>query len=399
MHVRIDHLLLGYCEFLVKAEQSAAFLNVCHALSCPYEWLGTRENAFCVRCLTHRYAAMARACEAAGVVLTPMRRAGLPAFLCRYRRRVGILVGGIVAAMVFYLASNVVWDVRVEGEGGVNAVQLKRELSLCGLSVGTFIPSLDTDEVESRLVTTSGDVAWVSVNRKGTVAYVQVRPLLKPEAVDSAGATVNLVASQDGVVESVRLMAGDVAIRPGDVVRKGQLLIAGVRDIREDGFVLTEARGEVLARTTHTLTVEIPLVYEQKTYTGAPKAEKTLFFFGKAIKITKNAGIMGESCDIIRKMENFTLFGRRALPISMETVHVMPYEMTTRTLTPEEAEALAYEQLWQRLTLATSGGTLLSRRVEGEVTDEVCRLVCTYTCVENIAIPLPFAAEESESVS
>jgi hypothetical protein len=77
---------------------------------------------------------------------------------------VGILVGGIVAAMVFYLASNVVWDVRVEGEGGVNAVQLKRELSLCGLSVGTFIPSLDTDEVESRLVTTSGDVAWVSVN-------------------------------------------------------------------------------------------------------------------------------------------------------------------------------------------------------------------------------------------
>jgi hypothetical protein len=68
-----------------------------------------------------------------------------------------------------------------------------------------------------------------------------------------------------------------------------------------------------------------------------------LFFFGKAIKITKNAGIMGESCDIIRKMENFTLFGRRALPISMETVHVMPYEMTPRTLTPEEAEALAYE--------------------------------------------------------
>ena len=108
---------------------------------------------------------------------------------------------------------------------------------------------------------------------------------------------------------------------------------------------------------------------------------------------------MGDSCDIIRKMENFTLFGRRPLPISMETVQVRPFEMTTQTLTPEEAEALAYEQLWQRLTLATSGGTLLSRLVVSEVTDKVCRLVCTYTCVENIATPLPFAAEESESVS
>jgi similar to stage IV sporulation protein len=389
MHVRIDHLLLGYCEFLVKAEQGAAFLNVCHALSCPYEWLGTRENAFCVRCLTHRYAALVRACEAAGVVLTPMRRAGLPAFLCRYRRRVGILVGGIVAAMVFYLASNVVWDVRVEGEGGVNAVQLKRELSLCGLSVGTFIPSLDTDEVESRLVTTSGDVAWVSVNRKGTVAYVQVRPLLKPEAVDSAGATVNLVASQDGVVESVRLMAGDVAIRPGDVVRKGQLLIAGVRDIREDGFVLTEARGEVLARTTHTLTVEIPLVYEQKTYTGAPKAEKTLFFFGKAIKVTKSTGIVTGNCDTIKKMEIWSLPGGVALPIHTEATVARIYERQIVAWSDEQLYEQAYEQLERELSAHTAGGMLLSQRVSSEITDEGILLSCRYQCVENIAKTLP----------
>ena len=397
--MRIDHLLLGYCEFWVTEGETAAFFNVCHIHAYLYECVGPREGRWYFRTRRALYPRLLRDCEQEGVCLQLVRRAGLPALLFRYRRRVGVLVGALAAAVVCYLASNVVWDVRVECEGDLDAVQVKRTLSECGLSVGTFLPRLDTDEVESRLLTTANDVAWVSVNRKGTVAYVQVRPLLKPEPVDSAGATVNLIASQDAIIESVRLMAGDVVVRPGDVVRKGQLLIAGVRDIREDGYSLTEARGEVYARTTHTLTVEIPLVYEQKTYTGAPKAEKTLFFFGKAIKITKNAGIMGESCDIIRKMENFTLLGSRPLPVSLETVHVMPYEMTPRTLTTEEAEALAYEQLWQRLTLATANATLLSRRVERELTDEVCRLVCTYTCVENIAIPLPFAVEESERVS
>jgi similar to stage IV sporulation protein len=358
-----------------------------------------REERCYIRCLARRYAALACACEAAGIMLTLVRRAGLPFLLYRYRRRVGLAVGVLLSAVLLYLSTHVVWDVRVEGERGMDLAGIKRQLSACGLSVGTYIPRLDTDEVESRLVTSSGDVAWVSVNRKGTVAYVQVRPLLRPEAVDSAGTTVNLVATSDGVVESVRLLAGDVVVKPGDVVRKGQLLIAGVRDIREDGFVLTEARGEVLARTTHTLTVEIPLTYEKKMYTGAGKTEKTLFFFGKAIKITKNAGIIGESCDIIKKMENFTLLGRRPLPISMETVQIRPYDMTTCTLTPEEAEVLAFEQLWQRLTLATANATLLSRRVKCEMTAEACRLVCTYTCLENIATPLPFLANESESVS
>ena len=92
------------------------------------------------------------------------------------------------------------------------------------------------------------------------------------------------------------------------------------------------------------------------------------------------------------------MFSGCVLPIAWQTVEIRPYEMTTVTRTPEEAEALAYEQLMARLTLATAHATLLSRQVVCEWTDEACRLVCTYTCVENIATPLPFAAEGSESV-
>jgi len=397
--VRIDHALLGFVEFGVEAGQCADFLNVCRDLACPYVWREEKEGVRYFRCLQGHSKALLAACQRAGVALSPARHGGLPALLYRHRKRVGLAVGVLLAAALLYLSSHVIWDVRVEGEGGVNVFDVERQLVDCGLSVGTFIPRLSTDEVESRLLTSSGEVAWVSVNVKGTVAYVQVRSLLRPEAVDTKGATANLVASADGVIESVRLMAGDVVVKPGDVVRRGQLLISGVRDIREDGYSLTQAKGEVMARTTHTLTVEIPLSYEQKTYTEAPKAEKTLFFFGKAIKITKSTGIIGGSCDTIKKMEIYSLFGKCALPISLQTVQLRPFEMTTRTLTREEAESLAYEQLFQRLTLETSHATLLSRQVTSEVTSEVYRLVCTYTCVENIATPLPFSTEESESVS
>ncbi len=399
--MRIDHVILGYCEFFVCKEHAACFLNLCHDTGFLYQPLPKKDNeeTYCYRCRLATSTELLRRCKERGIALREVHYGGLPRVFYRYRRRAGLAVGGVLAALLIWLSCSVVWDVRIETEGDVSLSRMREQLASCGLSVGSWIPSLETDEVESRLLTDSQGVAWVSVNMRGTVAYVQIRPLLTPNAVDSQGETVNLVASSDGIVESVRLMAGDVVVRPGDLVRKGQLLISGVRDIGEDGYALSEARGEVMARTTHTLTLEIPLSYEQKVYTGEKKVEKTLFFFGKTIKVTKSTGIIGGNCDTIRKMEIYSLFGDVALPVSMQTVELRPFEMQTVTLTPDEAKQRAYEQLGRELTMATREAMLLSRQVECEITDKACVLTCTYTCLENIAVPLPFASEPSERVS
>ena len=73
--------------------------------------------------------------------------------------------------------------------------------------------------------------------------------------------------------------------------------------------------------------------------------------------------------------------------------------MQTVTLTPDEAKQRAYEQLGRELTMATREAMLLSRQVDCVITDKACVLKCTYTCLENIAVPLPFASEPSERVS
>jgi similar to stage IV sporulation protein len=399
--MRIDHVMLGYCEFFVRKEHAACFLNLCHDTGFLYQPLPKKDSeaAYCYRCRLATSAGLMQCCEERGIALCDVRFGGLPRFLYRYRRRAGLAVGGMLAALLIWLSCSVVWDVRIETEGDVSPSRMREQLASCGLSVGSWIPALETDEVESRLLTSSQGVAWVSVNMRGTVAYVQIRPLLTPDAVDSQGGTANLVASREGIVESVRLMAGDVVVRPGDLVRKGQLLISGVRDVGEDGYALGEARGEVMARTTHMITVEIPLSYERKAYTGEKKVEKTLFFFGKTIKVTKSTGIIGGNCDTIRRMEIYSLFGDTALPVSMQTIEMRPYEMQTVMLTPDEAKQRAYEQLARSLTMATREAMLLSKRVECVITDKACVLTCTYTCLENIAVPLPFASEPSERVS
>ena len=184
-------------------------------------------------------------------------------------------------------------------------------------------------------------------------------------------------------------------VRVGDFVREGQLLISGVRDMDDGSFDTMEAKGEVLAVTEHCLNVEIPLSQQEKVYIGEKKVQKTLFFFGKPIKITKSTGIIEGNCDTIKKMENICLFGAVALPIAIETVAYLPYEWQTVLVTPERASEEAFAALTDALAEKLQGATLLSKTIRSEITDEKCFVTCTYRCIQNIASPKPFAWDEA----
>lgn len=398
--MRIDYILLGYCDIDVPYRHAVAFLNLCREYGLVYQPCKAHaEDGMTVRCRRRVAKKMLALCRERRIEVRVTTQGGLPEVAFQYRKRYGLMVGGVLATLMVWVSCHVIWDVRLEGEGGMDTAEVYEQLGQGGLSIGAWIPSLDTDAVEEQLLVTSRGVAWVAVNVKGCVAYVQVRPLLRPDVEQADSGLCNLVATEDGVVESVRLLSGDVKVKAGDIVRKGQLLISGVRETDDLHAALTQAKGEVMARTEQSLVIEIPFVQEKKVYLGTKTQKKSLFFFGNEIKFAKSTGIEGGNCDTIKRLETYSLFGRVSLPLTMETVEYCPYEIRRITLTKEEAQRQAYEELGRALTLATRDATLLSQRVSCEVTEDAYRLVCSFTCVHNIAAPLPFESNESKGVS
>ncbi len=390
--MKFHHACLGFCEFKVEAGDVTAFLNVCRTYGYTYvpirrEGKEGAEDALYFRCTLSVARRLAARAKELGLSLCVTRAGGIPVWMYRYRKRAGWAIGALIAAALLVLGSNTVWDIRIEGEGIVHIPAMREALDACGLSIGQWIPSLDTDAVESQLLRSDAGVAWVSVNIKGTVAYVQLRPLLTPtgEEEEESETVSNLVARCDGVIESVRLLSGQLAVKVGQVVRQGELLVSGVRDVGEYSAALTRAEGAVMARTEHTLVIEIPLHGEQKVYTEQKTQEKILFFFSKSIKIKKSTGNIQGNCDTIKRVEIFSLPDGTPLPIRVETLTCKTYRVEPYTLSPAQALSLAYEQLEQALTEATADAMLLSRTTVCETTDQVCRLRCTYTCVEDIA--------------
>ena len=76
-----------------------------------------------------------------------------------------------------------------------------------------------------------------------------------------------MVAARDGIVDSIRTKAGTALVQPGDVVRKGQILIRG-EERTGSGVRAVSARGVVMARVWDAAAVCMNLTELHTSYSG-----------------------------------------------------------------------------------------------------------------------------------
>ena len=69
----------------------------------------------------------------------------------------------------------------------------------------------------------------------------------------------NLKATADGTVTRLEVQSGSPAVRIGDGVKKGQLLVSGVLEYTDGSNAFTDSLGKVFARTAKKITLEMPV--------------------------------------------------------------------------------------------------------------------------------------------
>ncbi|MFR5854795.1 MAG: sporulation protein YqfD [Lachnospiraceae bacterium] len=126
---------------------------------------------------------------------------------------------------------------------------------------------LDAAAWEEKLSWRYPETAWFHVYAAGMTLRVECTQGHPMPELDS-GQPGDLVASRDGVVETIEVFAGTAAVRPGAVVRKGQVLIRGQERGRDETFNAVQARGSVTARCWRTVRVRVPLNQVKSWETG-----------------------------------------------------------------------------------------------------------------------------------
>ena len=384
--------LLGYCTLSMPREFCEVFLNLCHRYGFTYYGFRVDEDGkgvmFTVP-LSERKNILT-ACRVRKIKVKIEGRYGLPVILLGLTKRWGILVGTLLSVALFFLAQNVVWRVEILGNERLDTASVISSLAENGLSVGSWIPSLNADSVEQRVMIRNDGISWMSVNIIGTVARVEIRESIDTEYEKKNTRPANLVSSFDAQIVGTEIYTGFRCVDEGDFVRRGEILASGIYESNKSPIRYTRASGVVWGKVSHTIEVEIPLIQSQKVPTGEKITKKTLNFFGNSIKLFLNYRNLPISCDIINYVYIFDPFSLGELPISISVDEYYPYEMRDVTISEEMAIEQAYEVLAKRISEELPDAQVLKKAVHGEIVDGKYILVCHLTAICNIARQVEF---------
>lgn len=238
----------------------------------------------------------------------------------------GALIGifrhwGIIASLpVFLLISlflfNTVWDVRVEGCSDLLKSEILQELDKAGIRIGSTWLNIDKSGVENRILLSSDTVSWISINRRGTVAYVSIIEKKANEPPEVPNGYASIVADRDCIIEEITVKAGYPIVKVGDSVRKGDVLISGVIP-QSLGGGYCYAQGSIKGRYNTEVEVSGDSEIVKREYLGNSIYTFGVKIFDHKINIFKNYGKMPTKYDIINENKEFIFLGKK-IPLSLE---------------------------------------------------------------------------------
>lgn len=331
----------GYTELRIREENAARVLSSLFAAGIPFSRTTRRGEFVSVR-VPYRYR---KALAAVPPEWESAEERAIFLDLARYRRRFGLPVGAALAVLLCLFLSRLVWDIRVEGCETVTAEQVIATLENHGFAVGTYIPSVDKERVALEILAEEGETySWFKINMRGTVAVIDLRERAGKDGIEETGGVSNLIAARDGQIALLDVRGGAVAVKPGQIVRAGDLLVSGIIDSQALGYRAVRARGSVYAKTTLSYTAVIPLCAEEKRTTETKTVEKTVKIFSKTLNLLKKTGEIGENYDIMETEKRLCALGV-PLPLTVTEKTAVFYESVPVTRTEEECLALAREAL------------------------------------------------------
>lgn len=213
--IKLIRFLCGYVRFRAKGGFPERFINLCSKENIPlWDISGSKGEMYAKTTIRgyHRIRACARK---SGMRPRVAGRYGLPFFLHRHKRRIGLLCGAAAAVLIVCILSSMIWTIDVQGNETVSDTEILAVFEELGVRVGSRRSKIDVEEVQRTAARKLNDLAWLALNIKGSAAVIEVRERIPAPKVENDTTPRNILASQDGTILSLKVYEGEAAVKRG----------------------------------------------------------------------------------------------------------------------------------------------------------------------------------------
>lgn len=203
---------------------------------------------------------------------------GFSAALSFAKRRFAVVLAAVLLVVVLFVSSGFCLSVQVSGDADEQAVL--SALSEQGVVVGVNMKNVDVDMLENAIATKL-KLAYAVVNKSGSVLYVKTVAAKSAEPPLELYKRRDIVSSASGVVTEAVCLQGTLAVKVGDIVQKGDVLVIGKRNYSDGTEQNVYAMGRVTVRVCAQAFAPFDGFVTQLVPTGETFSSTFVTLFGK----------------------------------------------------------------------------------------------------------------------
>lgn len=386
--------LLGYVKFSFKNGFTEGFINDCFNKNINLKDIAQNADGITAKTDIKTYFQLHRIALHHGGTIKVIKRKGLPFLLSPLKNRWGIFFGIIFCIFLISYMGGFIWNITVVGNDRVTDTKIVDYLAQNGFKTGVRWSSTDKENLEFGVMAEFEEVSWISINKLGSLALVEINETKdRPSVIDNSKIT-NVVAAEDGVITHITALGGWTAVKAGDAVSKGDLLISGINESEVDEQNhFAHAHGTVLANVNTSIELNISREQKKKNF-YCEKQYKAFYFFGLKIPLymKKDAGDFDE---VIEK--SYLVYNDFRLPVGIETAKCSYYSVESKTLSDAELEELSKNELERVKNEKLKNAEIISENIDVQLENHVCRITGSYNLVKNIGQETEILFDDDEN--
>ena len=381
--IKLIHWFRGYIIIEINGWFTQRFMNLASKNGIKL-WSGRRKgtNAYIARMNISDFCRIRGYARTAGVKISIKRKVGLPVIMQKYRRRYGILAGIIMFFVFIYFMSSFIWSVEISGNTRLDTAQIMLSLEHSGLKTGVSVLSADIESVKDRVMLELTDVAYITINIKGSKAFVDIREKDIPPQLFPVNEPCNIIAKHSGIITKMNIYVGNCLVGVGDAVRQGDILISGVMTGAHEDARFFHSDGEIYAQTIHVYKSQLPLQTIEKTLTGNTQSRYTLSIFGIDIPLYFG-GVKYSKYDQTKHISELRV-GEYYFPVSITKTEYTEYEDTVTEQSEGAARQAAKAEIAEYEKSDLADAQITEKKENLEIIDKICYFEVEYKCIESI---------------
>ena len=285
------------------------------------------------------------------------------------------------------MTSQFVTDIYIQVPEGIKKEDIRKELYQVGLKPGVYKKSIDRKEIRDHIMLKFNDVAYLSINVKGTNIFVTVTK--KAETLKSVEQSnyCNIIAKKDGIIEKVIARSGNSVVQKGDIVRKGDVLINGSNN---------KSIPEVWATTFYEASKSASYEEVVKEKTGNKKNVYTLSFYDNKYTIRRN---IKYNDYVIENQEYKLSLGNYTFPLKLKVSTFYETEDKKIEKDKEQVKKELKEKTLKELDyIIPASARIVDSKHDYKVNKNMLEYTITVQTSENIANVYSLSKAEAENM-